>query len=563
MQNNTNNNSKNTVNLNLNLQDLQNPLVSSSFNTSVTCQSNNSNSPQSSPHAVHLNLSPSTAGSQTSIHHRIDYEQEKMIKIKQEHEINDTLIKSIAELTKANAAGQILSNLPVLPASASNAAFNTNSSASYALTSSLNSLNSQLMTPSSDQVILPSTSRPAAHSVTHTIPTLPQLPIEVPTSNSNNMNITLWQFLLDLLNDKTKSDIISWTNTTGQFKLHQAEEVAKLWGFRKNKSNMNYDKLSRALRYYYDKNIIKKVSGLKFMYQFVKFPNSGQVGNMFQPVSVGANFNTVNPVNSENTGTLKASSEEQLLEKYLALLTAIPPIASKRKISPNFSPNPLIPPKKIKIENMELELLRCMTDPNFKKQHFLYILSDADNAKINQNVTYTNNLLIQMNKNLNYTDKIVKIPKFVNVSEFQKMSIDLDKPCSLNSSFQTVYEHIYFDPITLFTQIKNQVQPVYTDDQTNILSNNLKIIEKFNQNLEILENCLLKICQNKTIHYLIQTASNSSENGSEKVAENTETQISILLHTSLILFCSNYKSLRNLCCNNLCNLENYILNLWE
>lgn len=32
---------------------------------------------------------------------------------------------------------------------------------------------------------------------------------------------------------------------------------------------MNYDKLSRALRYYYDKNIIKKVTGQKFVYRFV------------------------------------------------------------------------------------------------------------------------------------------------------------------------------------------------------------------------------------------------------------------------------------------------------
>ncbi|VDK20056.1 unnamed protein product [Anisakis simplex] len=35
---------------------------------------------------------------------------------------------------------------------------------------------------------------------------------------------------------------------------------------------MNYDKLSRALRYYYDKNIIKKVIGQKFVYRFVTFP---------------------------------------------------------------------------------------------------------------------------------------------------------------------------------------------------------------------------------------------------------------------------------------------------
>lgn len=37
---------------------------------------------------------------------------------------------------------------------------------------------------------------------------------------------------------------------------------------------MNYDKLSRALRYYYDKNIIKKVIGQKFVYRFVTQPES-------------------------------------------------------------------------------------------------------------------------------------------------------------------------------------------------------------------------------------------------------------------------------------------------
>ncbi|CAL8339945.1 unnamed protein product [Arctogadus glacialis] len=84
--------------------------------------------------------------------------------------------------------------------------------------------------------------------------------------------ITLWQFLLQLLLDQSHKHLICWTSTDGEFKLLRSEEVAKLWGLRKNKTNMNYDKLSRALRYYYDKNIIKKVIGQKFVYKFVSFP---------------------------------------------------------------------------------------------------------------------------------------------------------------------------------------------------------------------------------------------------------------------------------------------------
>ncbi|CAK6439728.1 unnamed protein product [Pipistrellus nathusii] len=84
--------------------------------------------------------------------------------------------------------------------------------------------------------------------------------------------ITLWQFLLQLLQEPQNKHMICWTSDNGEFKLLQAEEVARLWGIRKNKPNMNYDKLSRALRYYYVKNIIKKVNGQKFVYKFVSYP---------------------------------------------------------------------------------------------------------------------------------------------------------------------------------------------------------------------------------------------------------------------------------------------------
>ncbi|XP_043932759.1 ETS domain-containing protein Elk-4 [Protopterus annectens] len=84
--------------------------------------------------------------------------------------------------------------------------------------------------------------------------------------------ITLWQFLLQLLQEPQNKHLIQWTSNDGEFKLLQAEEVARLWGIRKNKPSMNYDKLSRALRYYYVKNILKKVNGQKFVYKFVTYP---------------------------------------------------------------------------------------------------------------------------------------------------------------------------------------------------------------------------------------------------------------------------------------------------
>ncbi|XP_049282722.1 DNA-binding protein D-ETS-6-like isoform X2 [Anopheles funestus] len=54
----------------------------------------------------------------------------------------------------------------------------------------------------------------------------------------------------------------------GEFKLSDPDEVARRWGERKAKPNMNYDKLSRALRYYYDKNIMTKVQGKRYTYKF-------------------------------------------------------------------------------------------------------------------------------------------------------------------------------------------------------------------------------------------------------------------------------------------------------
>lgn len=84
-----------------------------------------------------------------------------------------------------------------------------------------------------------------------------------------SLTLTHRQFLLELLTDKHNRTIIEWQGSEGEFKLTNPEMVAQLWGERKNKPAMNYEKLSRALRYYYDGDLIAKVPGKRFVYKFV------------------------------------------------------------------------------------------------------------------------------------------------------------------------------------------------------------------------------------------------------------------------------------------------------
>lgn len=81
--------------------------------------------------------------------------------------------------------------------------------------------------------------------------------------------IQLWQFLLELLLDSGCRTFISWTGDGWEFKMSDPAEVAKRWGQCKNKPKMNYEKLSRGLRYYYHKNIIHKTAGKRYVYRFV------------------------------------------------------------------------------------------------------------------------------------------------------------------------------------------------------------------------------------------------------------------------------------------------------
>ena len=91
---------------------------------------------------------------------------------------------------------------------------------------------------------------------------------ETPELNTNGR--LLWDFLQQLLNDSQQryTSYIAWKNKdTGVFKIVDPSGLARLWGIQKNHLSMNYDKMSRALRYYYRVNILRKVQGERHCYQ--------------------------------------------------------------------------------------------------------------------------------------------------------------------------------------------------------------------------------------------------------------------------------------------------------
>ncbi|XP_056633925.1 transcription factor ets-4-like [Diorhabda sublineata] len=132
----------------------------------------------------------------------------------------------------------------------------------------------------------------------------------VSNSNGRRGSLQLWQFLVALLDAPDASaGCIAWTGKGMEFKLIEPEEVARRWGAQKNRPAMNYDKLSRSLRYYYEKGIMQKVAGERYVYKFVCDPEA-----LFNMAYGGHSENTIkyqSSVKTEN-GNIKTETQHHL-----------------------------------------------------------------------------------------------------------------------------------------------------------------------------------------------------------------------------------------------------------
>ncbi|XP_073694328.1 transcription factor ETV6 isoform X3 [Garra rufa] len=94
----------------------------------------------------------------------------------------------------------------------------------------------------------------------------------------------LWDYVYQLLSDSRYENYIRWEDRdTKVFRIMDPNGLARLWGNHKNRTNMTYEKMSRALRHYYKLNIIRKEPGQRLLFRFMKTPDeimSGQTDRL-------------------------------------------------------------------------------------------------------------------------------------------------------------------------------------------------------------------------------------------------------------------------------------------
>ncbi|XP_015680663.1 ETS-related transcription factor Elf-3 [Protobothrops mucrosquamatus] len=96
--------------------------------------------------------------------------------------------------------------------------------------------------------------------------------LETKKNKHSPRGIHLWEFIRDILiHPELNEGLLKWEDRReGIFKFLRSEAVAQLWGQKKKNSSMTYEKLSRAMRYYYKREILERVDGRRLVYKFGK-----------------------------------------------------------------------------------------------------------------------------------------------------------------------------------------------------------------------------------------------------------------------------------------------------
>ncbi|XP_067667988.1 protein C-ets-2-like [Haliotis asinina] len=145
--------------------------------------------------------------------------------------------------------------------------------------------------------------------------------------------VQLWQFLLELLTDSNNDSFIRWEGEDGEFRMVDHDEVARRWGKRKNKNTMTYDKLSRAMRFYYDKKILTKVHGRRYTYKFhfdiIMKTQRGCINSVptkdTQKLLAMANFFVPSPCDSERSYSAPSPVDPEVLPSSFGSQPPTPP----------------------------------------------------------------------------------------------------------------------------------------------------------------------------------------------------------------------------------------------
>ena len=104
------------------------------------------------------------------------------------------------------------------------------------------------------------------------------------------------------------------------FRIRDPTKLAEMWGEKRNRTNMTYEKLSRSLRHYYEKKILRKVPKRKYTYKF----NSREILKSYevQPFYRRSNSNSQAQRNAAAAAAAAAQQANQAAQMTAAYQTS-------------------------------------------------------------------------------------------------------------------------------------------------------------------------------------------------------------------------------------------------